>query len=161
LLEAKKMLDKKELVIMSMLRQNSRETLTKMSRRSQIPVSTIYDKIKLHENGIIKRHTCILDFAKLGFNTRANICLKVNKENRDELRDYLLKNQSINSVYKINNGFDFLVEAVFKHIKDLEDFLEMLDEKFKLKGRQVFYIIDDIKRESFMADPMVVELVGA
>ncbi len=155
------MLDKKELVIMSMLRQNSRETLTKMSRLSQIPVSTIYDKIKMHENGIIKRHTCILDFSKLGFNTRANICLKVNKENRDELRDYLLKNQNINSVYKINNGFDYLIEAVFKHIKDLEDFLEMLDEKFKLKGRQVFYIIDDIKRESFMADPQVVELVGA
>lgn len=155
------MLDKKELVIMSMLRQNSRETLTKMSRLSQIPVSTIYDKIKMHENGIILRHTCILDFAKLGFNTRANICLKVNKENRDELRDYLLKNQNINSVYKINNGFDYLIEAVFKHIKELEDFLELLDEKFKLKGRQVFYIIDDIKRESFMADPQVVEIVGA
>ena len=155
------MIDKKELVIMSMLRQNSRETLTRMSRKSQIPISTIYDKIKLHENGIIKRHTCILDFAKLGFNTRANICLKVNKETREEMRDYLLKHQNINSVYKINNGFDFLIEAVFKHIKDLEDFLEMLDEKFKLKGRQVFYIIDDVKREAFMSDPQIIELVGA
>jgi len=155
------MIDKRELVIMSMLRQNSRETLTKMSRKSHIPVSTIYDKIKMHEEGIIKRHTCILDFAKLGFNTRANICLKVSKEARAELREHLLKHQNINSVYKINNGFDFLVEAVFKHIKDLEDFLEMLDEKFKLKGRQVFYIIDDVKREAFMSDPQIVEIIGA
>lgn len=155
------MIDKKELVIMSMLRQNSRETLTRMSRKSQIPVSTIYDKIKMHENGIIMRHTCILDFAKLGFNTRANICLKVNKESREELREHLLKHQNINSVYKINNGFDFLIEAVFRHIKDLEDFLETLDEKFKIKSRQVFYIIDDVKREAFMSDPQIVEIIGA
>jgi hypothetical protein len=47
-----------------------------------------------------------------------------------------------------------MIEGIFKHIKDLEDFMEILEEKFPIKSKQVFYIIDDIKREEFMADPL-------
>jgi len=36
----------KDLLILSELRQNARETLTKMSKHTGIPISTIFDKIK-------------------------------------------------------------------------------------------------------------------
>jgi hypothetical protein len=74
-------------------------------------------------------------------------------------RDILLaKNSNINSVYKTNNGFDFMMEGIFKHIKDLEDFMENLEGRFPIKSKQVFYIIEDIKREGFMADPVLFDL---
>ena len=150
----------KELLIMSLLRQNSRETLTKMSKMSHIPSSTIYDKIKTHERGLIKKHTCIIDFSKLGFNTRASISLKVGKGKKEGLKDYLIKHPNVNTIYKINNGFDYWIECIFKHIRDLEDFLEHLEDKFGVK-KQVFYIIDDIKREAFMSDPELLDLVSS
>lgn len=153
-----KQFKEKELMIMSLLRENARETLTKMSKRSKIPISTIYEKIKIHENDVIKKHTCILDFAKLGFNTRAALSIKVPKSKKERLRDYLSKHPNINSVYKINNGYDFWVECIFQSIKDLEDFGENLETDFGIK-KDVYYIIDDIKRESFLSDPDLLKMM--
>ena len=124
-----------------------------------MPVSTIYDRIKTYESGLIKKHTCLLDFSKLGFNTRATIMLKVNREFRNKLGEYLSNHHSINTVYKINNGFDFMAEALFKHIKDMEDFNEILEEKFKIDDSKTYFIIDEIKRESFMSNPDTVNLI--
>lgn len=144
-------MNKKELLVITHLRQNARETLTRLSKKTGIPVSTIFDQLK--RTDVINKHTCLLNFSNLGFNTRANIMLKVNREDRELVKDYLAKNTNINSVYKTNNGFDFMIEGIFKHIKDLEDFMETLEEKFPIKSKQVFYIIDEIKREGFMTDP--------
>lgn len=154
------MLSKKELLLMAYLRQNARETLTKLSRKTNVPISTIYDKLKQYENDIIKKHTSLLDFNRLGYTTRATIMLKVDKEIKMDIREFLTNSRSINSIFKINNGFDFLLEGIFKEIKELEDFLDRLDEKFKIKNKQVYYIIEDIKREGFMADPTLLDMVG-
>ena len=146
-------MNKKELLIITHLRQNARETLTRLSKKTGIPVSTIFDQ--LIRTDVINKHTCLLNFSNLGFNTRANIMLKVNREDRELVKDYLANNNNINTVYKTNNGFDFMIEGIFKHIKNLEDFMEILEEKFPIKSKQVFHIIDDIKREGFMTDPFV------
>lgn len=144
------MLSQKDLLLLTNLRQNARETLTKLSRKTSIPVSTIYDKLKLYNGDIIKKHTSIIDFAKLGYNARVNIMLRVDKEERDEIRTYLANRDCINSVFKINNGYDFLIEGVFKDIREVEDFIETIEDKFKIKSKQVYYIVDEIKREGFM-----------
>ena len=145
-------LNKKDMQIIAHLRQDARMSLTTMSRKTTIPVSTIFDRLKVCEEGLIQKHTSLLNFAKLGFDARANITLKVGKEKREELKQFLMKNENVNSVYKINNGFDFLVEGVFKSIKDLEVFLELLEERFGVTEKSVYYIIEDIKREGFMSD---------
>ena len=71
---------------------------------------------------------------------------------REELRKYLNKHQNVNSLYKINSGYDFLIELVFKNIKELEDFMENIRDRFKIIEDNVFYILEDIKREDFMND---------
>lgn len=150
---------KKDMLIMSNLRQNARQTLTKMSRKTKIPISTIYDRLKHHENGLITRHTTLLDFAKLGYATRATVMLKVPREQREAVRDFLLKSACVNTLMKINNDFDFFFEAVFREIRELEDFIERLEEQFKVRTKKVFYIIEELKRESFLSDPMQVDYV--
>lgn len=147
---------KTDLLIISSLRQNARVKLTDMSRMTRVPVSTLFDRMKLHEGNTIQKHTALVDFSKLGYNTRANIILKVKKEDRDSIRDFLMKHSCVNSAFKINNGYDFLIEAVFKNIKEVEDFIELLEEKFKIKAKQVFYVIDDLKKEAFLSNPAVV-----
>lgn len=155
-----KMINKKDLVIMSYLRQNSRIKLTKMSRLTKLPVSTIFDRIRHHEKSLIKAHISLLDFAKLGFHTRANIMFRVSKKEKQAVREFLENSQNVNSIYKINNGFDFLAEVVFRNICDLEEFIEKLEERFDIKSKEVHYIIDDIKRESFMSDPHLVGMIA-
>ncbi|MBD3354799.1 winged helix-turn-helix transcriptional regulator [Candidatus Woesearchaeota archaeon] len=142
----------KDLKIISHLRQNARMSLTKMSRKIQIPVSTIFDRLKESENKLIKKHTTLLDFDKLGYGARANINIKVDREDKESLKEFLLKNQSINSVYKINNGYDFMLEGIFKQIKDMEEFLDNLEERFKILDKKAYFIIEDVKREAFMSN---------
>jgi DNA-binding Lrp family transcriptional regulator len=144
---------RKDLLLLAALRQNARETLTCLSKKTDIPVSTVFDRLKMHEATTIRKHTAIVDFAKLGFSTRVSIAFKVNKEDRESLRDHLLADKNINSVFKINNGYDYLAEGIFRGIKELEEFLEDTDQKFGIRNREVHYIIEDLKREDFLSDP--------
>ena len=154
------MIAKKDLQILSNLRANSRQTLTNMSKNTHIPISTIYDRLKANNGGLIERHTCLLNFNKLGFTTRAKVLLRVDKTSREAVKEHLMKHRNVNSLTKINNNYDFLFEAVFKQIKELEEFLEQLEESYKVKSKQVFYIIEDVKRESFLAEPEMLEVLG-
>ena len=52
-----------------------------------------------------------------------------------------------------NNGFDFILEAVFKDMKEMRLFTDELDDKFQIQYREVFYIIDELKREAFLGSP--------
>jgi hypothetical protein len=93
-----------------------------------------------------------LDFSRLGYNCRATIMLKANRDERDALLNYLKVHPAINNLFKINNGFDLLGEAIFENVKELEEFVEDLDKKFKIEDRKTHYIIDDLKREEFMVN---------
>jgi len=151
----------KDILLLSNLRANARETLTKISKNTKIPVSTIFDRLRMHEKGLIHKHTTLVDFSRIGFSTRATITLRTQKKYREELKQFLMKHQNINSIYKINNGFDFLIEAIFRNIKDMEDFMEELDEHFKIKAKQIYYIVEDLKREDFLANPHYIDVLFA
>ena len=144
---------KKDLMIMSYLRRNSRESLTSISHKIKIPISTIYDRLRVYEHTTIMKYTSLLDFAQLGFNTRANIAIKVEQSERESLKRFLMEHKHVNSLFKINNGFDYLADVVFRHVKDLEDFLESLESRYHIKEKQVYYVIQDIKREEFLSNP--------
>ncbi len=154
------MLAKKDLMILARLRQNARESLTTMSRKTQLPISTIHDRMRSYQEDVVKKHTSLIDFSKIGYHTRANIAVKVERSRKEELKEYLKRNLNTNTVYKINNGYDFLIEGIFRHVKDLEEFLELLEEKFAVKDKTVYYIIDDIKREEFLNDEKLVDVLA-
>lgn len=147
------MIKNSDLKLISYLRKNARQTLTNISKKTRIPISTLYDKLKLHEGSIIIKHTTLLDFARLGFNCRANVLLRTDREHREKLGSYLKAHPLINNLYKINNGFDFLAEGIFCHVKDLEDFVDELEKNFPLEEKKTHYIIEDLKREEFMPNP--------
>ncbi|MFH1972007.1 MAG: Lrp/AsnC family transcriptional regulator [archaeon] len=142
-------------IILAYLRQDARISLTKMSKKTRVPVSTLYDHLKKYQKTCIKKHTSILDFEKLGYKARAKVLLKVNKKDRENLREFLNNCQFINELVKINNGYDYLIEFIFENMKDLENYLEKMEQKFEIKENKVFYIVDDIKRENFMANPQL------
>ena len=152
-------MDKKDRIFLAYLRTNARETLTFISKKTGIPISTLYDRLRAQENNIITKHTTLIDFTKLGYMCKVNIAIKVDIEDRDAVKDYLIFQNSVNSLFKINNGYDFLIEGVFKHIKDMEDFMETFERKFKVRSKDVHYVIEDLKREAFMSDPEIVDMI--
>ena len=149
-------LPKKDIQIITELRKNARESITAMAKRTGIPISTIFDRMKQHQGSIIMKHTCLLNFGELGYAARAKVTLKVDRGAREGLKNYLKTHPNVNSLYKINSGYDFMFELIFANIKDLEEFMECLEEKYPIAERNVYYVIDDIKREEFMTgDDMI------
>jgi DNA-binding Lrp family transcriptional regulator len=136
-----------DLRILQHLRHNARASLTGISRKTGIPVSTIFDRIRSHEQTMVKKFTALLDFAKLGYPVRTNIFLKVDPQHRDGVRTHLLEHNNINNIFRINNGYDYAIEAVFASIKEVEEFLEDLEAQFRITDKEVYHIIDDIARE--------------
>ncbi len=142
----------KDIKIITHLRQNSRMPLTKMSRKTGIPISTIFDRLKTYGKNIVIKNTSLLNFEKLGYSARANMMIKTEKEQRENMIEFLKKHHRVNSVFRINNGFDFMIEGVFKQIKEMEEFIDQLESKFIVVERKTFFILEDVKREGFMTD---------
>lgn len=153
-----KKIPNKEVLVLSCLRENARIKLTTLSKKTGIPVSTIFDQMS-DPTSLMAKYTTLINFGRLGFNTRAQIIVKLAKEQRDQFKEFVLDHKSINSAYRINNGYDYLLEGIFRNLKELEEFLETMEEQYPLKTKQVYYIIDDLKREEFMSDPSYLEMV--
>jgi Lrp/AsnC family transcriptional regulator, leucine-responsive regulatory protein len=153
------MYNNKDLKILVQLRKNSRAQLTDISKSTGIPISTIYDRLKNKDSNLISSNVSLINFDMLGFNTRAKICVKCPKNSKREVLEFLMKSPWINSLYKINNGYDYMIEVVCRNVKEIEEFIEILDEKYSIKSRQIFYIIEDIIREKFFSDELYMELL--
>jgi Lrp/AsnC family leucine-responsive transcriptional regulator len=145
------MLSEKDAALLSHLRRNGRETLTNISRLTKIPISTLYDRLKHQEKSIITKHTSLVDFSKIGYNTRVKIMIKVDRSKRAEVQKRLIAEPSVNSLYKINSGFDFMIDGIYHNVKELEEFLEKMEDSFEIAERQIVYIVEEIKREEFLA----------
>ncbi len=153
------LLTKKELLILTHLRADSRKSLAMISRETDIPISTIFDKVNKLGKSTISKYSPLLDFQKLGFGIRINFVLKANDKKKKELNDFLLENKNVNSMLRLSNDFDFFIETVFRDMKGLEEFSESL-EKFRIKKKKEFFIIEDLKREEFLTKPEHIKLLG-
>ena len=152
-------ISKKELQIISEFRMNARENLTRASRKLHIPVSTIYDKLKKYNGNLIIRHTAILDFKKLGFSIKVMMAFKSLKSNREDILRFLTTHHRVNTIYRVSNNSDFLIEVLFKDLKELNDFIERL-ETFTINDIQQYYVVEDLKKEEFLTTPESIDLLA-
>jgi Lrp/AsnC family transcriptional regulator for asnA, asnC and gidA len=144
-------MDSKDLLILAALREDARMSFADMSKKTEIPSSTLFDRVRFLESRVIKRHVSLIDFEKLGFGTIVKMAVKVDRKDRESLGDFLLSTRNVNSVYRIDNEFDFFFEGIFRNMNELRRFREDLREKFKLEAESVFYIIEELKREDFLS----------
>ncbi|MBT7903781.1 Lrp/AsnC family transcriptional regulator [Candidatus Woesearchaeota archaeon] len=146
-------IDKKDLEIISCLRNNARTPLTTISKTTKVPISTIHDKLKLQKIHALKKNVALIDFNKIGFNCITKIFVKTEKETKLKLRQHLLNHTNVNSLFQVNNGFDYFCEGIFKNLREVEEFIDELDNKFTIKDKQVYYVLEEISRENFLSNP--------
>jgi DNA-binding Lrp family transcriptional regulator len=139
------MLSENELKIIAHLRHNSRQSLIDIARKTSIPLSTIYDKIKSHEGSTIRKFTSIVDFPALGYNLRANVLIRGRKK---ELKEFLSASQNVNSLFQLGGTYDYSADCVFRYMKELDSFLERLDELSDKK--EVHFVTEELRREDFL-----------
>jgi DNA-binding Lrp family transcriptional regulator len=147
------MFSKKDAEIITYLRNNARQKVTNIAKKTGMPVTTIYDKLRSHEKKYIKRHITMLDFNKLGLNAKSSISIAVDRDYRDSLQKFLMQHPNVNSLYRVNFGFDFLAEVIFKSMADVENFVECLEKDYHTTRIQNFTVIEELKKEDFLTKP--------
>lgn len=148
---------KKDIILIANLRQNGRIPLTQLAKRTGIPPSTAFDRIKTNLNRAIKKFTALLAPEEFGYNAKAYVLLKANKLKKEELTNHLKFHPNVNGLWRINNGWNLMLECIFKNMKEVEDFVDELEKKFEIQNKEINYVIEEIKRETWLSDPNLIE----
>ncbi len=111
--------------IIDELREDARRTFSSIGRTHEMPSSTVFNRYnRLVEKGVIKKHTSLLDFEKLGWALRA--WFFINTEDKEETEFFLKDSEFVNNVFLIDT-YDYCVEAIFRNKKEMEEFKKDID----------------------------------
>ena len=150
----------KDAEIISHLRNNARKKITQIAKETNIPVTTIYDKLRVHDKKIVNKHTTLINFSEIGMHSRSHIAINVPLEKKSQLQEFLISHPNVNSLYKTSFGADFLAEVVFRNSGELENFMEHIEREYKTEKLQSFNIVQDLKKESFLTDKFHLEVIN-
>lgn len=142
-------LNEKDILLMTYFRRNSRMPLTRISRKTNIPVSTIHDKLRCLEKEIITKHTTLIDFRKVGFELKVNMLLKTPE--KEKVQAFLENESKVNTVFRITGEYNFMAECIFRNIQELNNFADRL-ERFDISEKKEFFVVEEVKRESFLCN---------
>lgn len=151
------MISTKDATILSWLRKSGRIKLTTLSARVAQPVSTIFEKLKSKYRNYIPRHTCLLNYAELGYKVSAFVLFKL-RGDKQACIHHLTKHYHVNTVVRVNNGWDVLCEFVAKDMCHMEQLLDEINQEFKISKQNVHYVLEYVCREQFFSDPPLVTI---
>lgn len=118
--------DEKDLHILSLLSENSKIPLIELSKKTNLDFKTVEKRIKrLEQEKVILRHSCLINFSKLGYNHfKADI----------KLRDYTKKKEIINYAKTIPQ-IQYMMEMVSQydielelHVKSYSEFVAIMED---------------------------------
>lgn len=125
------MIDEKDKQILEVLRKNSRLSTKQIAKKTDIPITTVFNRIKnLEKNKVIKGYTCILDKKKLGRGVSANILININFDklsekmmNEEDLAEKLLRIPGVENADTMSGEADMILKVSVEDIDRLNDLL--------------------------------------
>jgi DNA-binding Lrp family transcriptional regulator len=140
------MLTDKEKLLLRELQKNSRVSLTDVSKKTSIPISTLFETLKKLNQKVICKYTTLLDYNKIGYSIKVHF--EITTKDKNKIKSFLDQSKHVNSAYSTLNGQDLYVECIFKELKELVEFKEQL-EQFDVKEIKELFIVDEIAKENF------------
>jgi len=144
-------LDSSDLKILSALRTNGRETLTKISRDTGIPISLVFDRLKRMEESIIRRYSCSVDWERLGLKRRVLLLIRMPERLREKALARLANSHHINNLWRLGDKCGLAAEAIFLDLRQEERFIEALKKDFEDIDVSTHEVVDSPKWEGFLS----------
>ena len=140
-------LDKKDNLIIGVLKENSRMPIRDIAKKTGIRPSTVHERIKkLVKGGVIEKFTLKLNNKAVGENFI--VFMMVKGGTTEYINDKMINNEKVKEIFGITGEYDLLLKLKFRDVEEFNDFLI----KFRRgqKGvRQTFTMVTtaDIKEE--------------
>jgi DNA-binding Lrp family transcriptional regulator len=117
------MLDEKDRIILSQLKENSRQTTKTIAFKVKIPRVTVHDRIKkMVELGIIKSFCTIPDYQKIGLPSIVFIFVSFRSDKKisqRELANRIAKLKGVFEVHIISGEYDLLIKVRGTSLEDI------------------------------------------
>ncbi len=145
-------LPEKNKKIISVLKENSQLSTSKISRLTNIPITTVHNRIKkMQKEGIIKKYTIVLDNQKLGKNILALILVNVNyknlgsgnKSNPQETFRKILKYSCVEDVFELTGRYDLIVKVRTTDMAELNEFLTKFRNEPGVSNTETMMVLNE------------------
>lgn len=126
-------MDSIDLKIIDALKENSRASTSEISRRVNLSIPAVAERIrKLEEAEIIEKYTIKVNRDKINFKLLAFIFINIDKtENIDEFRKSIVQYNSVLECHHVAGEYDYLLKVLVEDTKALEDFVSHTLKKIK------------------------------
>ncbi|MCL5731598.1 MAG: Lrp/AsnC family transcriptional regulator [Candidatus Thermoplasmatota archaeon] len=123
----KKPVDEKDATLIEFLKKNGRAKIGDISRATDIPRATIFERInKLTESGIIRNFTVDLDYEKLGYSVTSYIMISYDPSSETKQEDLCVKLsrlENVIGVWIISGEWDIMILTVQRSIREMSTFV--------------------------------------
>ena len=126
-------LDDKDRKIIKILKENSREPIKTISKKTNIRPSTVHQRIqRLIKNNIIDKFTIKLNNKAIGENFI--VFLLVKGTTSEYINSKFLNNKNVKEVFGVTGEYDVMVKLKFKDVEDFNNFI--INFRKEMKGIQ-------------------------
>lgn len=133
-------MDKIDRQIINMLQQNARVSLKQMSQTCYISSPAIAARIsKLEKKGIITGYHSTVNLEKLNFHVKAFVQVQLEPRQKKEFYPYIQQIPNVIECNCVTGDFSEVMEVVFPSTSDLDDFINVVQQKFGKTSTQIVF----------------------
>jgi DNA-binding Lrp family transcriptional regulator len=137
-------LDKRDLKIIALMKNNARASIRDISKATGIRPSTVHQRIKrMIENGIIEKFTVKLNDDKMDEGFASFMLISGSPERY--LDEKILKNEHVKGIYGITGEYDLLIKMKFKDMSAFNDFLLDFRENYSTHISKTLTMVQTVK----------------
>ena len=116
------MLDKKDYLIINILKQNSRLAIRDIAKKTGIRPSTVHERIKkLVKEGVIEKFTLKLSNKAIGQDFIVFMLIKGGTT--QYINDKIINNDCIKEIFGVTGEYDLLLKLKFENVEEFNKFL--------------------------------------
>ncbi len=141
------MLDEKDYKIIDILKQNSREPIREIAKKTRIRPSTIHQRIqKLIGNKIIEKFTIKLNNKEVGENFI--VFMLVKGGTTEYIDSKILHDKHVKEVFGITGEYDLLIKLKFENVEELHEFvLNFRKDKREIQSTMTMVVTTNLKED--------------
>lgn len=141
-------LDKKDRLIIDVLKENSRLSVRKAAKKTGVRPSTVHERIKkLVKEGVIEKFTLKLN--NKAVEESFIVFMLVKGGTKDYLDNKIINDKHIKEIFGVTGEYDMLLKLKFRDVEEFNDFLINFRKEQK-EVRQTFTMVStaNIKEEA-------------
>lgn len=142
-------MDNLDYQILACLKDNSREKASMISRRINLSVSAVLERIrKLEQKGIIRGYTVVTDKRLLGLGLQAVMEVSLEHSRYSESFIGIIRSMpEVASCYYINGDFDFVLRIYAQDADDLENIHSRIKNIRGVAATKIYIALRTVKEE--------------